>query len=294
MLGRALQNMLPGALFLDRKACDLREKEQVDRFFEAHRPQKVLHLAAVVGGVKLNAEKNAQLFAENVLINTNVLCAAQRFHVQRLVSVLSTCALPVSDAPCSENDLQEGMPYAGNAGYGYAKRMLDVHTRLIAKESGLQFSTVMPVTMYGPHDDFDVETGHVIAALIRKCVLARNEKKEFHVWGSGEAVRQFIHCDDVARILVQELEHFNGSGTMILAPDNGISIKTLAQDIALAAGFNGTIYFDKDMPEGQRVKIAQSVCFAGRYPEFSFTSLQDGLRQTFAWFESRYSLPVGK
>lgn len=284
LLGNAVQKLLPGAFFADSKVCDLRDVGAVERLFETRRPAKVLHLAAVVGGVKSNAERNAEMFAQNVLINTNVLSTAQKHKVSRLVSVLSTCTFPPSDRPCNEKDLHSGMPYEGNAGYGYSKRMLDVQTRLIAKDSGLRFSTVTPVTMFGPHDDWDPENGHVISALIRKCVAAKEEKSEFSVWGSGEAVRQFVYCEDVARVLVQELERFDGPGTMIVAPDRGITIQALAHRIAETVGFGGKIHFDRSKPEGQRVKVVESLCFGNRYPGFSFTPLEEGFRRTVAWF----------
>ena len=285
LLGYALKKPRPGAVFLTRQDGDLTDPNQVRRLFETLKPKRVLHLAAEVGGVKRNAAENADLFTTNVLINTNVLTAAREEGVSRLISVLSSCVFQLyPDRPSTEDDLHVGLPFRGNLGYGYAKRMLDVQTQLLWEQYGCKFSTLTPVTMYGPNDNWDLEGGHVIGSLIHKCFLAKQLNKSFEVWGSGKAVRQFVFSSDVARILLQALDAFEGPGTVIVAPDSGIAIAELAKIIAQAMKFRGEIVFNTHRPEGERIKVIQSREFSHRFPDFTFTPLEEGIRVTVDWF----------
>jgi len=289
LLGHALKKIYPEAIYLTRKDGDLRELGEMRRLFEEYKPKRVLHLAAEVGGVKKNVAENADLFAVNVQINTNVLSVARECGVSRLISILSSCVFQFSpDHPSTEEDLHTGSPFQGNLGYGYAKRMLDVQTRLLWEQYGCQFSTITPVTLYGPYDDWGLETGHVISSLIHKCFLAKQQGKALEVWGSGRAVRQFVYSADVARILLQALGSFHGPETMIVAPDSGITIADLARLIAEVMRFEGPIVFNSKMPEGERIKVVQSQRFSVQFPGFTFTPLEEGLRETAEWFCEHY------
>lgn len=289
LLGSTLQKICPDAVFLTRRDGDLADPREVRRLFEQHRPERVLHLAAEVGGVKKNAAENADLFADNILINTNVLSVASEMRVSRLISLLSSCVFHLRpDRPSTEEDLHTGLPFEGNLGYGYAKRMLDIQTKLLAEQNGAQFSTFTPVTMYGPHDNWDLEGGHVVASLIHKCFLAKREARPFEVWGTGKAVRQFIFAEDVARLLARALGSFNGPDTVIVAPDSGLSIAELAKSIARLMKFEGPIVFNVKMPEGERVKVIESRTFSRIFPDFSFTPLEAGLEKTIQWFCAHY------
>ena len=289
MLGRTLQKFAPQAIFLSRRDCDLRNVGEVDRLFEKLKPERVLHLAARVGGVKTNAERNADLLAENVQINVNVLATAHKHRVGHLISLLSSCAFPPrQDLPATEDDVHAGLPFAGNMGYGYAKRLLDIQTRLLHEQHGCRFTTLTPVTMYGPHDNWDLGDGHVLSALVHKCFLAKRDGTPLEVWGSGRPVRQFIFVEDVARFLLQALDRTDDPETVILAPDDGITIRELAQEIAQVMGFQGSLVFNTEKPEGQLIKVLKSKRFPKLYPDFSFTPLPEGLRDTAAWFEAHH------
>lgn len=300
LLGHAVRQICPEAIFVTSQDFDLRDACEAERLFETYDAKAVLHLAARVGGVKMNAEKNAELFADNVKMNVNVLSAAHKRGVSRLVSILSTCAFPdippdtpgVSQ-PLREEDLHRDLPYVGNLGYGVAKRMLDLQTRMLWQQYGAQFSSFTPVTMYGPNDNWDLDTGHVVAALIHKCFLAKRDDKALEVWGSGAPVRQFVFAHDVARLLLQEVESFWGPETVILAPDSGLSIRDLAHEIARALSFRGPIVFDATKPEGQRRRVLQSQRLASRFPDFQFTSLEEGLKSTIDWFQNRWRMEPG-
>lgn len=285
LLGSALRDVVPSVLFLSSADGDLRDSSVAHRLFSELRPSAVLHLAARVGGVKANAANNVTFFEDNALINTAVLGAARRERVPKLVSLLSTCAFPLfAERPTTESDLQSSAPYQGNAGYGYAKRMLDVHTRLVAAEEGFDWSTLTPVTMYGPHDSFDAESGHVVGSLIRRCWNAKVHGTPFIVWGSGRAIRQFVFVRDIARLLLNAKDRSMGPTTTIVTPDEGITIKALAESIAQTMEYQGPIVFDSSQPEGVPVKRLRSTQFTSQFPGFRFTGLQEGLAETVQWF----------
>jgi GDP-L-fucose synthase len=287
MLGRALRPLCPEAVFVSSRECDLRERRDVVKLFRDVRPSQVIHLAARVGGVKANAEGNVELLESNAAIDTAVLGVAGEYRVQRLIAVLSSCAFPLyDDRPSTESDLHAALPYRGNLGYGFAKRLLDVHVRLAARDKGLSWSTLAPVTMYGPHDRFDPETGHVIGALFHRCRHAKLTGRPLTVWGSGEAIRQFVFVNDVARLLVGMLAHEAMPDTVIVAPDEGMTIRGLVEAVARAMEYEGRIWYDTSQPEGVRVKRLQSERFQNTFPAFAFTKLEDGLQETARWFFS--------
>ncbi|OGR97992.1 MAG: hypothetical protein A2902_00165 [Elusimicrobia bacterium RIFCSPLOWO2_01_FULL_64_13] len=287
LLGSALKGLCPEAVYVTREDADLTDPRRTRELFESIRPEAVLHCSARVGGVKINAEKGDEMFAENVQINASVLSAARISGVKKLISVLSSCAYPDSpDRPLSEDDLHRGFPFHGHLGYAYSKRALDVLTRLISERHGLAYTTITPATMFGPHDSWDLDSAHVIGALISKCRDAKRNATALEVWGSGRAVRQFICSADVARVMLALLDRIDGPRTTIVAPDEGISIRTLAETIARAMDFRGPVVFDESKPEGQAVRVLKSGRFEKLFPDFKFTPLEKALGETARWFES--------
>lgn len=287
MLGRALRRLCPDAVFISSHECDLRDRGQVVRLFDRIRPTQVIHLAARVGGVKANTRWNVDLFESNIQINATVLSVARQCRISQLIAVLSSCAFPLYENRAStESDLHGDVPYVGNYGYAIAKRYLDLHLRLVAKEEGWSWSSITPVTMYGPHDNVDLENGHVIGSLMHRCWLAKRDGGELTVWGTGQAVRQFVFVDDVARLLLLMCDQAATSETVIVAADRGITIQSLAQSVARAMEFEGTIRFDTSQPEGVRIKRVESSRFGQVFPEFAFTPLTEGLQATARWFVS--------
>jgi GDP-L-fucose synthase len=277
--------LYPQAVLLGSADGDLRQFDVARRMFQEIRPSRVLHFAGLVGGVKANAAQNSRFFEHNALINTSVLSVARELRIRKLVSVLSSCAFPIfPDRATTEEDLQSALPYDGNAGYGYAKRMLDLHTRMAAKDEGLMWTTLTPVTMYGPHDSFDSEHGHVVGSLIRRCWDAKTTGSPYAVWGRGRAVRQFVFVRDVAQVALNAVERDLEPTTTIIAPDSGITIKSLAEIIADVMGYAGPIIFDQCQPEGVPVKQLRSACFESRFQAFQFTDLRKGLEETVRWF----------
>lgn len=287
LLGHALRPLCPDAVFVSSHECDLRERREVVTLFQDVRPSQVIHLAARVGGVKANAERNVELLESNVAINTAVLSVARECHVRRLIAVLSSCAFPLyEERPSTESDLHAELPYQANLGYASAKRLLDVHVRLVAQHKGLAWSTIAPVTMYGPYDHFDSEAGHVIGALFHRCWDAQQAGRALTVWGSGQAVRQFVFVNDVARLLVALLAQESIAETVIVAPDGGMTIRALAEAVARSMQYQGPIRYDTSQPEGVRVKRLHSERFQKAFPTFAFTGLEDGLQETARWYLS--------
>lgn len=293
LLGQAVRRLRPDARFLSSRDGDLRDRSVAEQLMQTIRPSHILHLAGVVGGVKANAADNARFLEDNLLINSAVLSAARRLHVPHLTTILSSCAFPLyADRPTTETDLQSAVPYDGNAGYAHAKRTLDLQVCLAAKEAGLAWNSLTPVTMYGPHDSFNLESGHVVGALIRKCHDAHTQGTPFTVWGTGQAIRQFVYVDDVARLALQALAGDWGPSTTIVTPDEGISIAHLARTIGRVMDYPGPIIFDATQPEGVPVKRLRSATFEERFPGAQFTSLRDGLAETVRWFLRREVGPV--
>lgn len=287
LLGHALRPLCPNAVFVSSRDCDLRERRDVVKLFHDVRPSRVIHLAARVGGVKANAERNVELLESNSAINTAVLSVAREGCVRRLIAVLSSCAFPLYDEhPSTESDLHVGLPYQANLGYAFAKRLLDIHVRLVAQDKGLAWTSIAPVTMYGPHDHFDPEAGHVIGGLFQRCWHAKQTGQALTVWGSGEAVRQFVFVNDIARLLVGMLAHEPISETVIVAPDGGLTIRALAEAVTRAMQYEGPICYDTSQPEGVRVKRLHSERFQKAFPTFTFTRIEDGLQETARWFLS--------
>ena len=294
MVGKALRRILPQATYLSSQDADLRNPAEALKVFEEVRPSQVIHLAASVGGVKANQDHNVEFFINNLRIDANVLRAAVTHKTQRLLAVLSGCAYAFyEDHPTSEENLHEGLPFAGNLGYGYAKRVLDVHCRLITEQYPFDYGTVTPVTMFGPHDNFDLEEGHVIGALIHKCLIARETSGTFEIWGDGSTVRQFVYAADVARVLAELLDRTE-TGGIIIAPDEGLNIKALAEKIAGIIQFDGPIQYDESHPVGLPKKVMQSGRFSETFPDFHFTPLDESLTHTIQWFlESWTHTPTG-
>lgn len=288
LLGYALRELLPEGSFVSSRNYDLRDICVTRKMFEDYQPDFVVHLAANVGGVRKNARENAKLFSDNILINTNVLTVANEYRTRRLVSLLSSCGYQFyNDRPSNEDDLHIGAPIFGNLGYASSKRMLDIQTKLLENQCGCEFMTITPVTMYGPNDNWDLEDGHVIGSLIHKCYLAKIQGSPLEIWGSGKARRQFVFSYDVAKFILEILKRpYFGPETTIISPNDGLTIKELAQCVADAMEFKGEIKFDVSRPEGALTKVLKSKKFREQFPNFPFTDIKKGLELTVQWFNN--------
>lgn len=269
---------------------DLRDRNRVFDYFNMYKPEAVIHTAAKVGGLGANMNFMSDFYSDNILINTNVLDAAQRIGVKQVVSFLSTCIFP--DMPTSlltENMLHEGEPHPSNFGYAYAKRMLEVQSRAISEQYGLGYSCVIPTNIYGPNDNFDLDSGHVIPSLIHKCYLADRDGTDFVVWGSGKPLREFIYSQDVGDLVGLLMQRYPDlSYSVILSPSVEVSIGRVAEIIANAMGFKGKISYDTTKSDGQFRKPTCNKKLQSMIPDYEFTPLEEGIQRTIDWFVKNY------
>jgi GDP-L-fucose synthase len=251
----------------------------------------VIHCAAKVGGVKANTDFVADFFDDNIRMNMNVLEGCKRAGV-KLVSVLSTCVYPDSPYvkyPLTEDQLHMGPPHHSNFGYAYAKRMLEVQSRAYRQQFGCNFISVIPNNLYGLNDNYHLESGHVIPALIRKFYVATLQKEEsVTVWGSGRPLREFTFARDAAKIILWLAENYNGESPVNIGNPEQVSISDLAQIISEEVGFSGKIIFDTTKPDGQFKKPSSNQKLRDLGWNGNYTPLREGLRETIKFFEENY------
>jgi GDP-L-fucose synthase len=250
----------------------------------------VIHCAAKVGGVGGNMKYKGEFFYDNIMMNTNIIEGARLTNVKNLVCFLSTCIFPDKiDYPLTESKIHLGPPHFSNDAYAYAKRMADIQIRAYKEQYGLNYKSVIPTNIYGPNDNYNLENGHVIPSLIHKCYLARENKTDFIVWGSGKPMREFIFSKDVAKLTEWVLHNYNENEPIILSTSDEISIKNVVDIIVELMNFKGNVAFDSSKPDGQYRKPSDNSKIKNYLPDFKFTSLYDGLKETIEFFENNYN-----
>jgi len=277
-------------VFVGKSHADLRSYEDTEMLFRDVSPTRVVHLAALVGGIGGNMMHSGDFFIDNVKMNINVLEVARKSGVKKLYAFMSTCIFP-QDAtyPLNAKDLHNGPPHPSNFGYAYAKRMLEVHIRAYKTQYGLEYQTLIPTNVYGPNDNWDLVEGHVAPSLIHKCFLAKSTNSPLVIWGNGRAKREFLYSRDLARIIkmLLESEHVLDQ-PLIISDSSEVSISDLAKSIVRAYGFKGILKFDSSKPEGQLRKPSDNSTFLKLFPDFKFTSLTEGISETVEWFQNNY------
>tara|TARA_B100000795_G_scaffold111928_2_gene82732 strand:- start:2570 stop:3511 length:942 start_codon:yes stop_codon:yes gene_type:complete len=291
LVGKALEKVVTNAenwIFLSSTDGDLRSLKECRHIFETHQPTHVIHLAAIVGGLFHNMVAGADFFDGNMRMALNVYKCAHENGVQKLVSCLSTCIFPDdicrSEMPIDETMVHQGPPHSSNEGYAYAKRMLDVLNKTYNAQHDCMYTSVVPTNIYGPHDNFHLNNGHVIPALIHKASLSHGSNK-LVVAGTGTPMRQFIYSEDLAKLLIWTLEHYNSIEPLILSvpPEDEVSIGHVAS--LIAAQFDGTIEYDSSKSDGQFKKTASNAKLQTLLPHFEFTTIEEGIAKTVAWFK---------
>lgn len=277
--------------FVSSKLCDLTNLQDTQNLFETFKPYFVIHLAAYVGGLYKNMNFKVDMFEINTLINFNVLKCCHDYKVKKCVSCLSTCIFPdKTEYPISEKMLHDGPPHDSNYPYAYAKRMLAIHSKAYYEQYGDKFVTIIPTNIYGPHDNFSLENGHVIPSLIHKCYLAKLNNKPFVVRGSGKPLRQFIHSYDLANLILWSLENYEESEPIILSvgEDDEVSIKDVATQIARSFEYENKMTFDASYSDGQYKKTADNKKLMSRIKNYNFIPIQNGISETVTWFQNNY------
>ena len=268
---------------------DLTREEPIRRLLERTKPDLVLHLAAVVGGIGANRVHPGEFFYKNLIMGVQLIELSRQLKVPKFVAVGTICSYPkFTPVPFREEDLWNGYPEETNAPYGMAKKMMLVQSQSYRQEYGFNSIFLLPVNLYGPGDNFDLQTSHVIPALIRKCLEAKQRgDNEIEVWGTGEASREFLYVADAAEGILQAAERYNKSEPVNLGVGREVLIKDLVHLIADLTGFRGKIRFDRTKPDGQPRRCLDS---SRAEREFGFkakTSLEDGLRNTVEWYSKQ-------
>ncbi len=266
---------------------DLTKEANVKRLLTDADPDLVIHLAAVVGGIGHNQKNPGRFFYDNLMMGVQLIEQSRLHGVKKFVAIGTVCAYPkFTPTPFKEDDIWNGYPEETNAPYGLAKKMMLVQSQAYREQYGFNSIFLLPANLYGPNDNFDLETSHVIPALIRKCSEARAQGAEFiEAWGSGQVSREFLYVEDCAEGILRATALYNEPGAVNLGSGNEVLIKDLVETIARLTGFNGEIRWRSDRPDGQpRRQLDTSRAFE----KFGFrarTSLEAGLKRTIEWYE---------
>ena len=285
MVGSAMESQIK----LSRETCDLTNPKQTNKLFQLVKPDGVIHCAGKVGGIGGNSNYKGEYFYDNLMINTNVIEASRKAGVKNLVAFLSTCVFPDKvKYPLTVDQIQLGEPHESNYPYAYAKRMADVQIRAYREQYGINYTSIIPSNIYGPNDNFNLDHGHVMPMLIHKLYLAKKNKTDFTVWGSGKPLREFIYSKDIAKIAEWALENYEGTEPLIVSGDDEVSIKDLVGLLVDEFKFKGKVVFDETKPDGQFRKPSDNSKIKELLPDFEYTPFEVGIKETVNWFKENY------
>lgn len=265
---------------------NLVEMADVCRMYDDLRPDIVIHLAAVVGGIGANQEHPGKFFYDNLMMGVQLMEEGRRHGLLKFVAIGTVCSYPkFTPVPFKECDLWDGYPEETNAPYGLAKKMLLVQSQAYRKEYGFNSIFLLPVNLYGPHDNFDPASSHVIPALIKKCVDAvKCGSTSIECWGTGSASREFIYVADAAEGILRAAEQYDSPEPLNIGSSSEITVKALVEKIATLCGFHGEIRWDTTKPDGQPRRCLDTTAAKMVLGFHANTSLDDGLRQTVEWY----------
>ena len=271
-----------------RREYDLTREADVERLYADHRPAVVMHLAAEVGGIGANRDNPGRFFFANAAMGLHLIEGARKHGLKKFVQVGTICAYPkFTPVPFKEEDIWTGYPEETNAPYGIAKKALLVMCQAYRQQYKLNAIYLLPVNLYGPRDNFDLHSSHVIPALIRKCIEARDHgEKQIVAWGTGSASREFLYVEDCAEGLIKSLEKYDSPDPMNLGSGREISIRDLTHLMAKLANFPGEIVWDSTKPDGQPRRCLDVSRARKEIGFVAGTTLEDGLRKTIQWYES--------
>jgi len=288
-LGKALQKIRPEWIYLSSKDCDLREKSWVFSTLSEIAPDAIVHLAGRVGGIKENSKNQADFYYDNISVNTNVIHCAHIMGINRILSALSTCAFPdvVNKYPFTEKDILNGPPAFTNLSYGFTKRSLYAMSNAYRRQYGRNYSCFCPSNIYGPNDNFDLESSHFVPAMIRKFIEAKDgDTIEF--WGTGEPLRQQLYVEDLAFFIPTLLKHHNSNIPMIVVPDENLSIRKMVEICKDLIGKNVKYFFNNSL-DGQYRKDGDNSMFMNLIHEHLHTRellpFKKGLEETIKWYK---------
>jgi GDP-L-fucose synthase len=271
------------------KEYDLVDPKQSDKLIEEHNPTHIIHCAGKVAGIAGNMNAMGEYYYDNLMINTNIIESARKHNVEKLMCFTSTCVFPDKvEYPLTEDKIHLGPPHETNYGYGYAKRMADVQIRAYNQQYGTKYFTVIPCNIYGPNDNYNIETSHVIPSLIHKAYLATINNTDVSVWGSGKSLREFIYSKDVAKITEKLIDTYDDIKPIIISTSDELSIEEIIVTICDILNFKNKIIFDTNKPEGQFRKPSDNTYLKSIIGDYEFTPLRKGLEETIEYFIKNY------
>jgi GDP-L-fucose synthase len=268
------------------KVHDLRDRDAILRLYTETKPHIVIHLAAVVGGIGANQANPGRFYYENAIMGLQLMEYARQLEVEKFVAIGTICAYPkFTPVPFREENLWNGYPEETNAPYGLAKKMMLVQAQAYRAQYGFNAIYLLPVNLYGPNDNFDLATSHVIPALIRKCVEAKERHlHEIVLWGDGSPTREFLYVEDAAEGIALATERYNENEPVNLGTGEEIAIRDLATLIAAEVGYTGKIVWDHTKPNGQPRRCVDTTRSQQLFGFRAASTLRDGIAKTVAWF----------
>ena len=268
------------------KEWDLTIEEEVEKLFERTSPDIVIHLAGRVGGIAANKSEPGLFFYENLMMGTLVLEYSRRSNVKKVVALAAGCGYPLDlEVPYSESDFWMGLPQQESLGYSMAKKMLIVQSWTYRRQYDFDSTILLPSNLYGPNDNFDLEKSHVVPALIRKFLYAKEHKTPtVEIWGSGHATREFLYIEDTARAILDVAENYEESGPLNLGTGTETTIKELVETISELVDYQGKIVWDTERPDGQPRRFYDMTKFKDSMGYVPSTPLKEGLKKTIEWY----------
>ena len=291
-LGSHVCNLLIGKgsvpIIVRSSIYDLTIENDVNNMYEEYKPDVVIHLAASVGGIGINKKKPGTFYYKNLMMGALLMEYGRRHNVEKFVAIGTICAYPkFTPVPFREDNLWHGYPEETNAPYGLAKKMMLVQSDAYRSEFGFNSIYLLPVNLYGPRDNFNPDSSHVIPALIKKCIEARNNNTDVVCWGTGSATREFLYVADAAEAIMLATENYEGPEPVNIGAGFEISIKDLASLISELCGFTGDIIWDSNHPDGQPRRCLDVTKAQEMFGFKAKTTFVDGLRETIKWYEEQ-------
>jgi GDP-L-fucose synthase len=275
-------------LFVGRTEADLTKENEVESLFKIYKPDIVIHTAAKVGGIGGNINEPAEMFRDNILMNTHLIHHAWKHGVQKFLAFSSVCVFPDGIPILKEEFMQQGEPYHTQFAYGAAKRAVDTQIRAYKKQYGdRQYCSIIPCNIFGVNDYYDLQNAHVIPSLIHKLYLAKHTGVPFVVWGDGSAKREFIFAEDLARIIFKLIGLEKLPERVIVSREQQFTIKEVAEMLCKVANYKGEIVWDTTKPNGQHARPSDLSVLKSLVGEPKYTDMEEALKLAFCWFEMK-------
>jgi GDP-L-fucose synthase len=287
LLGRDIN--LNYGLVPRKEELNLLNYDNLRKYIDKNKIKSIIHCAAKVGGVKANNDYSNDFFIQNLEINCNILKACVEFKLHNSIFILSTCIFPEhAPLPLDETTINDGEPHRTNFGYAYAKRILEIGSRTMYEQHGIETKCLIPCNLYGKYDNYNLDTGHVIPNLIHKCFIAKKTNTDFIIWGTGQEEREFMYSSDFASLIKKIHTYDNFYGNMIISPEENYKITDIVNLIANIMGFRGNILYLKEKGSGVFKKPTSNMLFRKHFPDFKFTPIEQGLTETIEYFIKNY------